>query len=130
MASSSVGWVCAATLVVVALAGCSQDETGAGPSDDGKYHPAPNGVHVSEDDACATVVAAFQDRALALGCATTVRPCPNFLRVQYTTACMEYDEGTAVGCADYFSERVDCAELVEDACVLEPYAGTEPAGCP
>jgi hypothetical protein len=120
----------ALALTVVACAGCPEGDESAGPVDDGKYHPAPNGVHVSEDEACATVMGAFQDRALALGCTTTVRPCPNFLRAQYSTACMEYDEGTVLGCAQYFGERAACSEMLDDVCVLEPFPGTEPAGCP
>jgi hypothetical protein len=122
--------VVALALAEVAFAGCSQADESAEPVDDGKYHPAPSGVHVSEDEACATVLGAFPDRALALGCTTTIRPCPNFLRTQYSTACMEYDEGTVVGCAQYFGERADCSELLDDACVLQPFPGTEPAGCP
>ncbi len=100
------------------------------PVDDGKFHPAPNGVHLSEAEACDTVMAALQDRALALGCASTIRPCPNFLRVHYQPACMEYDQGTVQGCADYFAELTACTELVDDACVLEPFPGSEPDGCP
>ena len=118
-------------LLLASSTSCSGGETESeGPADDGKFHPDPNGVRLSETEACDTVKAALQDRALALGCATTIRACPNFLRVHYQPDCMEYDQGTVQGCAAYFAALSECSELVDDSCVLEPFPGSEPSGCP
>ena len=71
-----------------------------------------------------------RDQAFALGCSSTLRPCPELLRSQFQTACMEYDEGTVAACVSYFEERAACDELDPASCVLVPYPGSEPAGCP
>jgi hypothetical protein len=102
---------------------------GAGGADN-RFFAEPNGVHVTETDACSTLRAAVDGRAMALGCVKTIRSCPNFLRVLYQPECMEYDQGSVQGCVAFFNGINNCAELVEDDCVVTAYPGTEPAGCP
>ncbi len=94
------------------------------------YRPEPNGVHISETQACNSLLEAFKDQATALGCSKTIRPCPQFLRVQFTVQCMEYDEGSVQGCVDFYEAITNCSELVETDCAVTAYPGTEPAGCP
>jgi hypothetical protein len=117
-------------LFVLLACSCGDDSTSEVDGGDGKVHPPPNGVLTSEAQACAQLRAALQDRAFALGCSTTMRPCPELLRVQFTTQCMQYDQGSVDGCVSYFSTRSACAELAAEICVVVPYPGTEPAGCP
>jgi hypothetical protein len=112
------------------FAGCSGSDETQPDAGDGKVHPAPNGVRISETDACGTIETALLNRGLTLGCSMTVRPCPQLLRAQFTTACMQYDQGTVSGCASYFDALSSCAGLDSEACVVIPYPGTEPAGCP
>lgn len=117
------------TLVLATACGDSGEssDTDAG---DGKVHPEPNGVHVSEDQACVALHEAFQDQAMSLGCSSTVRPCPQLLRVQFATACMEYDEGSVQGCVAFYESQTTCEQLVIEDCVATAYPGTEPGGCP
>jgi hypothetical protein len=119
-----------APLVVLLACSCGDDSGSEPDPGDGKVHPAPNGVHTSETQACARLQAALHDRAFELGCSTTLRPCPELLRAQFTTPCMEYDEGSVDGCVAYFATRPSCTELGAETCVVVPYPGTEPAGCP
>jgi hypothetical protein len=97
---------------------------------DGRHYPEPNGVHISETEACQVIGDALRGRALSLGCSKTVRTCPGLLRTQYDPDCMEYDQGTVYGCVDYFQSQSACEGLVETDCVLTGFPGTEPAGCP
>lgn len=101
---------------------------GAG-GDDGRFRPDPSGVHTTETAACALLQGAFQERSAALKCSKTIRTCPEFLRVQFGTACMEYDEGTVQACVDHYRSRSSCELLVDSECVVAPYPGTEPGGC-
>ncbi len=116
--------------LLVLLACSCGGETTAPDAGDGKVHPPPNGVTTSETQACQRLLGALQNRAFALGCSTTLRPCPELLRAQFTTPCMQYDQGTVDGCVSYFNTRSACAELAAEICVVVPYPGTEPAGCP
>ena len=117
-------------LAGVMLLGCSgTDDSTAPPGDDGRYHPAASGTKTDETGACETISQALRDRALELGCTNTMRPCPELLRTEYGTSCMQYDLGTVSACETYFLDRSTCAELDAQACVLVPYPGTEPAGC-
>lgn len=113
-------------------ASCTTETVESDPedADDGKVHPPPNGVHITEQQACTALQDAIQAQALTLGCSTTVRPCPTYLRAQFQTACMEYDEGSVTGCVAYYQSVSSCAELDPTICVVIPYPGTEPAGCP
>jgi len=118
---------------VCLLLGCGQaQETlpDGGDGGDGRYHPAPNGVHTSEAEACEALHDAVSDKRLELGCAKTLRPCPQFLWVQFGTQCMEYDEGSVQGCVEYYAAWSSCDQMDETQCVVTAYPGTEPAGCP
>jgi hypothetical protein len=104
---------------------------GSGGVDDGKLHPEPNGVAISEEEACNLLQGTFQQRVTDLGCgSTTVRTCPGFVRVTYDPDCVQYDQGSVQGCVDHWNSITFCEKLVEDDCVATVYPGTEPAGCP
>lgn len=105
--------------------------SGTTTTTDGKYHPAADGAHVTEKVACDALVAKQEKKLLALGCVGTGQTCPGFLRSQFQTACMEYDQGSVSGCLAYYDQQSTCAALKNaiEACVVTPYPGTEPAGC-
>lgn len=118
--------------------GCSDEaETSGGGSGgaagDGKIYPPTNGVHISEAEACQQLKAAQDQRRSAIeGCILTTRSCPDLLVVQFSVACMEYDQGSVQGCVDHYAQAADCDALkaaIND-CVVTPYEGSEPAGCP
>jgi hypothetical protein len=106
---------------------------GAGGSvGDGKLHPEPNGVRISEMEACTKLKNALQARATKLQnkCpATTLPICPNFLRRLFDPDCMQYDAGSVDGCLSFYGEILECADLNGEGCVVTPYPGSEPAGC-
>ena len=105
--------------------------TGAGGVDDGKLRPEPNGVRISEQDACDRMRGAVDAAAQLMNCTKTLRACPNFLRVTYTTQCSEFDEGSVQGCVDHWSSITNgCEFLDENDCVVTYYPESAPAGCP
>jgi hypothetical protein len=125
---------------VSVLAGACGNETsdsdasgasaGTGGIDDGKVHPPPNGVQITEDEACAMLQGAYQQRAFTLQCSSkTVRTCPGFVRVQYDPDCVLFDQGSVQGCVDHINDIFNCDLLIEDGCLATVYPGTEPAGC-
>jgi hypothetical protein len=124
-----------AIALLVSLFACGTDE---GPGDendagDGKFRPPPSGVQTTENVACKTLLDAYSNQLLMLGCAGTSPTCPNYLRVEYGgVACMEYDKGSVDGCLAYFKMQSTCDELTRALarCVITAYPGTEPAGCP
>lgn len=100
---------------------------------DGKYRPAGNGQHISQDEACTLLSEAQDAQITALGCTATQRPCPSLILVQVGgTECLEYDQGTVQGCVAYYNEQSTCDALAAaaDACVVTAFADTAPAGCP
>ena len=116
--------------------GCSSSDSGesssGGDGGDGRYHPPASGVHISEEAACTALTEFATDKALGFsGCSITTPLCPGFLRAQFATACMEYDEGSVNGCLDYYGDAAACDTLKKavDACAVTPYPGTEPGGC-
>jgi len=138
--SLGFGLGCFSALLALTFAGCDGGgpsgpgggSSTTGDSGDGKYHPEPNGTHISETAACAMLVKRQETRLLALSCVGTGQTCPSFLRAQFTTACMEYDKGSVEGCLAYYDQQSSCAAVRAsfDNCVITPYPGTEPAGCP
>jgi hypothetical protein len=131
--------VCVSACVSLAACGdetAADDDGGAGATggsggDDGRFHPEPNGVHISEAEACDLLREAFNTKVQDLECfPSTVRTCPNFLRVPYDPDCAEYDQGSVQGCIDFFNDIWRCELLVEDACVLTLYPETAPSMCP
>lgn len=127
----------AAWPLLLVLAACGSAETpeettGTPDASDGRYHPPANGVHVSEEAACKALTDEHGKRLIALQCTGTTHLCPEFLRAQFTTACLEYDEGSVQGCIAYYGEATTCDELRKaiDDCAITPYPGTEPKGCP
>lgn len=105
--------------------------TGAGGVDDGKLRPPPNGVRISEEQACEAMRTAVDDAARTMNCTKTLRACPNFLRVTYTTQCAQFDEGSVQGCVDHWTGITNgCQFLNESDCVVTYYPESAPAGCP
>ena len=43
---------------------------------------------------------------------------------------MEYDGATVDGCVEFYGGLLECSELNGETCVVTPYYGSEPAGCP
>jgi hypothetical protein len=127
--------VLVASLCALGFACGSSDDpdTGEGPSDvdDGRYHPEANGVHTTEAAACDALEDAQTTMLHELDCAGTTRPCPELLRAQFKTQCLEYDEGSVSGCVAYYKAKKTCDDL-NDAiadCAVTAYQ-TAPAGCP
>ena len=103
---------------------------GAGGSDDGRLRPEPNGVRISEADACDQLQTAFQERLQFLNCpGMTTRLCPGFVRVHYDPDCVTFDEGSVQGCVDHFNATNRCEQLDDSSCVATVYPGSEPAVC-
>jgi hypothetical protein len=130
--------LCFLLVLVVAGSGCGGDdnvETQPPPppdAGDGRVHPPPDGVHISETTACKNLVDAQGAKRLQLGCIGTDRTCPQFLRFEFGTECLEYDDGSVKGCIGHYNIQATCEDLntaVKD-CVVTPYPGTEPNGCP
>lgn len=113
-------------------AGTNAGGGGSGGGDDGKYHPPGNGKPMSEADACSALSGAMDADHSALSCPSTTRPCPQLLRVEFTTSCLQYDQGSVQGCVDYFAAAQTCDALnaAIAACVVIPIDGSAPKGCP
>jgi hypothetical protein len=126
-------------MACAALLACSGDDgaggsklTGvsAGTGSDGKVHPAEDHMLISEAEACKLVSDAISKRATELQCLPFTAPsCPQLLQSTYMKQCMQYDHGTAVGCADYFSKVQSCMQLDDKMCVLVAHPETAPNGC-
>jgi len=137
---------CLGSCLLLLAAGCGDDTTGTGggtsagtggeggaPVDDGKFRPPTNGVALAEEDACSKVASAFQSRLTALECIATAPSCPGLIQAPTgAEACSSFDEGTALGCAEYVAQSADCEDLkfrLGD-CIVEPIEGSAPNGCP
>jgi hypothetical protein len=106
--------------------------TGTGGGGDGKVHPPGNGVPMSESDACNALRMAQDSQYLSLGCVATSQTCPDLLRNEFGTQCLEYDQGSVNGCVSYYGMAASCAALdtaVAD-CAVTALAGSAPKGCP
>lgn len=138
--SLSLGLLGVSASLALSYAGCDSGggtSSGGGSgttttSGDGKYYPPANGVHGTEKQACDALIATVEKKFLALHCVGTSQTCPAFLRSKFQTPCMEYDMGSVQGCTQYYNEQKSCQALKDatDDCVVTPYPGTEPAGCP
>jgi hypothetical protein len=123
-------------LALVACGSGSSDGTGGGDGgtggSDGKYHPPGNGVAMSETDACAALSQATDTDSLALMCLATSVTCPDRLREEFTTPCLQYDQGSVQGCVAYYAAATTCTKLYAalDGCAVTPIAGSAPKGCP
>ena len=104
--------------------------SGAGGMDDGRVRPEPNGVHITEAEACDALQTAYKEKAMACaGQNVTVRTCPNFVKALYDPDCVEFDQGSVQGCVEHY-QSVQCELRTEDGGVATVYPGSEPAGCP
>ena len=126
----------ATSLLALASSGCGADPTSSSTGDvpvarDGKFHPPGNGTPVDESTACTTLTDAQTQHFMALGCASTTRVCPDFLRSQSGTDCLQYDQGAVNGCLQFYSDAKTCQELSTAAgtCVVATIAGSAPKGC-
>lgn len=125
---------CAFAAMALSLA-CSGDDEGSqssaqGGMDDGKIRPDPNGVHITEAEACDRLQTAYAQRRFDLQCASqTVQACPGFVRVVYDPDCVEFDEGSVQGCIDHWNDQHHCDLLIPDECIATTYPGTVSAGC-
>lgn len=136
--SLSIVISCSAFALAPSFAGCDSGSGSSGggsttgTTTDGRFHPSPDGTHVSEKAACDALVKEQQKQLLALHCVGTGQTCPSFLRAEFQTACMEYDQGSVTGCIAYYVQQTTCDALkaAVDDCVITAYPGTEPAGCP
>ena len=120
LGSSRARFLVALSLGAALAGGCGGD-TETVP-DDGKVRPAANGVEVPELEACNALKTAYSNKRDALACgATTLRGCPELLRVVYGTECRTYDEGTVEGCAAHYAKQDDCGALEKafEDCVLQ-----------
>jgi hypothetical protein len=132
------GLALATSLSLLLAPGCGS-ETGSGTTtgdapdaDDGKVHPPGNGKPTSEAAACNALIDAQSQRYMALGCASTTRVCPDFVRSQSGVECLQYDEGAVQGCAKLYADATTCKAVAEAAgvCVVATIAGSAPNGCP
>ena len=120
--------------LLLLLACGSGSGAGAGGSggNDGKYHPPGNGTPMSEADACTALSQAVSSDSLTLMCLSTGLTCPDLLRAEFTTPCLEYDQGSVQGCVAYYAAADTCAALdtASAGCAVTPIAGSAPKGCP
>ncbi len=94
-----------------------------------KHKPPANGEYITEPEACDKLLYAVTAQRTKLGCASTTRECPNFIRAQYQPACMFYDSGSVQGCVSYFYGLSLCDDVIAEECELTTYPETAPAGC-
>ncbi|MFO0588547.1 MAG: hypothetical protein U0441_13445 [Polyangiaceae bacterium] len=126
-----------ALTAALSLFGCGDGGSGGSSgtttttTTDNRYHPPADGTHVTEKSACEALVNKQEKKLLALKCVGTGQVCPGFLRSEFSTECMEYDEGSVAGCIAYYDQQTTCDGLKAaiDDCVITAYPGTEPAGC-
>lgn len=111
--------------------GDSTSSSGTPEAGDGKVHPKGNGTHQTEQDACAALTSSQTMLRLHLSCVGTSFTCPAFLRAQFSTPCLEYDQGSVAGCIAYYGQAASCADLSKaiDDCAVTPFPGTTSAGC-
>ena len=125
------------SLVIAFSSGCGADTTSGTTGDlpdanDGKFHPPGNGTPMSEATACTTRTDAQTPHYTAPGSASTTRVCPDFLRTQSGTECLQYDQGAVNGCLQFYSDAKTCMDLSKAAgtCVVATIASSAPKGCP
>lgn len=124
-----LAWFSASALAAAACGSESPEPSGQGgnqATDDGLYHPPPNGVHKPEDAGCDMLKSASTALRSKLKCVGTSPSCPALVRRAASlqgSACHEYDEGTLKGCVDYYSEQTTCDELKAalDRCAVVAY---------
>jgi hypothetical protein len=120
------------TILVALGCGGMPASSGGSGGDDGKVHPATNGTAISETVACSTLNMAQSAQITALACVATSVDCPDLLRFEFGTACMEYDQGSVAGCVAYYATATTCDALQTaiGVCAVAPVAGSAPTGCP
>ena len=94
--------------------------------------PQKNGVRMSESDACDALQGAYQQAVPSLQCTATAASCPDFIRakVEGAVPCLQYDQGTIQGCAEYYATYASCSDLDCRPCEIAYFQSSAPDGCP
>ncbi len=95
----------------------------------GPYHPTPNGVAMSEMEACTVLLGAFVENTDRLGCTYSAPACPDYIRASGAPICSQYDEGTVRGCADFYAVFTSCSEFQSRPCSIDNLENSAPNGC-
>lgn len=95
----------------------------------GPYTPTPNGVAMSEMEACTVLLGAVAENVDRLGCTYAAPDCPEYLRNSGAPICSQYDEGTVQGCADFYAVFTSCAEFQSRPCHIQNIENSAPNGC-
>lgn len=128
-------WMLIGLTAFVVAVGCStkDEDTDTGPAPGGAsgggHTPTPNGVPMDEDDACETLVDAFDTHAKRLGCTYTLPECPGYIRLSGAPECSEYDQGTVEGCAEFYGTFTSCDEFQKRPCHISNIVDSAPNGC-
>lgn len=127
-------------LVAVALfGGCtttSDDGSAGSGSQTAPYTPKGNNKPISEAEACAKLAEAIQDASGDVGktepCTVAIPQCPDYIRasVPGKEACLQYDEGTILGCVEFYHSFTKCEEFKTRPCIIGYFKGSAPLGCP
>jgi hypothetical protein len=128
-------WIVIGLAAFALAVGCTtknDEDTGPanGGSSGGGYTPTPNGVGMNEQEACETLLEAFEKHASRLGCTYTVPGCPGYIRESTVPECSQYDEGTVNGCADFYAGFSACSEFEKRPCHIMNIVDSAPNGCP
>lgn len=101
------------------LLGCGSDAPAAGAGgsapNDGKLHPATNGVLITSAAACAKLANAVSAKLQALGCVGTSPSCPGA-----DSQKGQCDDGATTGCVAYYDASTTCKEIqtASNGCVV------------
>jgi hypothetical protein len=95
-----------------------------------RHQPEPDPPReIGEAEACATLTDAYVEHALEMGCPVTIRPCPEYLRLEQGQACLMYDGDSIDECIALWRSTASCSQLAQNACEPEAIEGSAPRGC-
>jgi len=118
------------------MAGCSSNTDVSGGGGTGStpqpYKPNPNGKSMNEAEACQTLFDSIMAQGQKLGCTLTKPTCPGYIQsaVPGAEACLLYDQGTILGCKDFYSSFTSCDDFANRPCIIAYFKGSAPQGCP
>jgi hypothetical protein len=131
---------CLIALCAAAVAGGCTTTTDDGAAGSGgqaaPYTPEGNKKPISEGEACKMLSDAIEDAAGEVGktepCTVPVPQCPDYIRgsVPGKEACLQYDEGTILGCVEFYHSFTKCEEFKTRPCIIAYFKGSAPLGCP
>jgi len=55
--------------------------------------------------------------------------CPGYIRASGAPVCSEYDEGSVLGCADFYATFTSCGEFEKRPCHIHNIENSAPNGC-